>query len=194
MEHRDTRCLERLTLAILLLSTAACRQPGRSPRDLELETAIGMGTFTSWQCTPDGPRSLRSGLRRGEYCLAQRREGDMSSLATVWRDPEGHVIDANRSWGLIDSVRWANLRDSVVHAFAGRIKTAPRCLTGQDSAMAASRGYREEVSMWHLPRYDLLILTTENQKPMPPLRQLRIQTPVLGFRVCEHLRSMEASP
>jgi hypothetical protein len=185
LAHLSLGVPERLTIAVLLLSAAACRQAERNPRDLELETAIGMGTFTSWQCTPDGPRSLRAGLRRGEQCLAERREGDLSSLAVVYRDAGGHVTDASRSWGLIDSVRWANLRDSVVRAFAARTKAATPCPIGLDSARTARWGIHEEISMWRLPRYDLLILASANRKPLPPLRQLRIETHIRGFRICE---------
>lgn len=169
-------------LTVLVGAALACGTSEQNLRDRELEQAVGIATFTNWRCTSDGPRRLAAGFRRGQRCLAERRDSDLLTTALVERDPFGHLMVAIRNWGMSDSAQWAGLKDSVRATFAGRTRAAAICRI--DSTRFAGPPTRHEISMWRLPKYDLSISSSITRLSGQMLLQLKVETYVRGLVSC----------
>ena len=182
----------RASLLVLLGATLACGASKPNVRDGELEQAIGIRAFTDWRCTPGGPRHLAAGFRRGERCFAESPNRDLLTAATVERDPFGHLMVASRNWGMSDSALWAGLRDSVLASFADRTRAATICPSGLDSTKFVGSPTRVEVSVWRLPKYDLLISSSITRLPPRILLQINVEAYVRGLVVCGRERRSAA--
>jgi hypothetical protein len=171
-------------LILLIGAALACRASGQKARDRELEHAVGITAFSDWRCTPEGPRRLAAGFRRGERCLAERRDSDLLTTALVERDPFGHLMVAIRNWGMSDSAQWAGLKDSVLATFADRTRAAAICPIGLDTTGLTESPTRHEIRMWRLPEYDLSISSSITRLAPRMLLQFKVEAYVRGLVMC----------
>lgn len=94
-------------------------------------------------------------------------------------------MSAARSWGTTDSVLWMHLRDSRAAALGPRTAAAKACRAGfessDDSARRAAAPNHFAATIWRLPDYDLLELTST---PEGLIWSLRIEALRNGFVAC----------
>jgi hypothetical protein len=104
-----------LSLALLLVGGACSEPPDR--RQILALVDSRAEQLHPLRCLPSGRRELRAGLRRPTVCFANYSDG-----SAVWhRDQWGAVLSAARTWrwSSADSLRWAQVRDSVTALVVG---------------------------------------------------------------------------
>jgi hypothetical protein len=165
----------------LLLGGGACSEPPDRRQILALVDSRAEQLHPP-RCLPSGRRNLRAALQRPTVCIADYRDG-----SAVWhRDSWGSVLSAARTWrwAVAESLRWAQVRDSVtslVVGIGGEIGGCSREVPATRARLIA----------WDRPGEDLAIHSFEPLPGRPDGYALRFEVDRDGMRCT--LSSMRAS-
>jgi hypothetical protein len=160
-----------LSLALLLVGGACSEPPDR--RQILALVDSRAEQLHPLRCLPSGRRELRAGLRRPTVCFANYSDG-----SAVWhRDQWGAVLSAARTWrwSSADSLRWAQVRDSVTALVVGIGGEIGGC----SREVPASR---DRLIAWDRPGEDLAIHSFEPLPGGPPGYALRFEVDREGMR------------